>query len=162
MLINQLQRVVRWGRREYPAPTRRGTWGWPDSPSGFYTHRGIRCRCPLGFWCVESSDSARWFDWAGERFRPTRWRPPPVVLCTSASDPVWTADATADSPAECPSFAPLCCPWAANRHRPVRPAGPRPACAPSSLPPATNTALTNRLPGTPPENLFRNHLQNLT
>lgn len=32
----------------------------------------VRRRCPFRFWCVEPPCSARGFDWAGERFRPTR------------------------------------------------------------------------------------------
>jgi hypothetical protein len=33
---------------------------------------GVRRRYPFCRWCHELTRSARWFDWVGERFRPTR------------------------------------------------------------------------------------------
>src|SRR5262249_50349226 len=69
------------------APVRCSTWfvalqgipaplcqelGLPRLCSFFYLIPGVRYRCPLRFWCCEPTSSARWFDWAGERFRPTR------------------------------------------------------------------------------------------
>src|SRR5262245_7701421 len=33
-----------------------------------YPDPSARCRCPPSFWCGEPSGSARWLDWAGERF----------------------------------------------------------------------------------------------
>src|SRR6516164_8298765 len=57
-----------------PAPRGRGL-GRPPA----YPDAGVRCRCPFCRWCAERPRSARWFDWAGERFfGPLRgWPPPP-------------------------------------------------------------------------------------
>ncbi len=53
---------------EYLAPAFRELGAWFSCPHAAILFLGVRCRCPLRFWCDELSRSARWFDWAGERF----------------------------------------------------------------------------------------------
>ena len=55
-------------RAAFACPTPPGTW---DASHILMPTSGVDARCV--FWCVEPLRSARWFDWAGERFRPTRW-----------------------------------------------------------------------------------------
>src|SRR5579884_1643039 len=73
--------------------------GWPRNQ----LTSGVRCQCPLRFWCCERLRFTRWFDWTGERFSAHSFgddRPPPRAV---AVDPVGTAGACADSPTEPPA-----------------------------------------------------------
>src|SRR5262249_19253786 len=46
-----LQRLVRGGAG-WPCPQPARNWGWPGSPWLLF-YRGVRRRCPYGFWCCE-------------------------------------------------------------------------------------------------------------
>ncbi len=62
-----LQRMVRIPAGD-PHHSARNSSGDPRFCSFSYPILGVRCRCPLRFWCPEPVRSARWFDWAGGRF----------------------------------------------------------------------------------------------
>ena len=83
-----------------------GTWGLVLRPAFSYSNPGVRCRCPFRFWCIERSRSARWFDWAGERFRPTRLATTARRACRGRGRSRWDGCALCRLPRQTP-FAPV-------------------------------------------------------
>src|SRR5262249_45439105 len=100
--------------------------------SGYLTSSARR-RCPFRFWCNEPTRSARWFDWAGERFSAHSFgdrRPPPTSrsrwIPLGRLVPVPTPPPDALCPwFPCPLLWRLPCPFARPKRAPLAPCNNR-------------------------------------